>query len=240
MVNNIAFYQFVPLENLPGLRQTLRSLTRELGLKGTILLAPEGINGFLAGPQPAIGRFWATLTAMSPFQKLTCKQSISAAAPFARMLVKLKKEIIPMGSPDIQPNRETGPRVEPEDLCRWLDEGREVILIDTRNDYELAQGTFQGAVDLKIRKFREFGDALARLPSEIKKKPVVMFCTGGIRCEKATAYAMKHGFENVFQLEGGILKYFEKCGNKHYDGDCFVFDERVALNSDLQGRIEGC
>ena len=227
VVLNVAFYRFTPMPELSILRRELRLRAVELGLKGTILLAPEGINGFLAGERGAVRQFLDELCARIPaLGGMPVKESHSDAIPFQRMLVKLKREIIASPGPITQPPAR---RVEPSELKRWLDENRELVLLDTRNDYEVKHGTFAGAVDLNLRTFRQFGERARELPPSVKEKTVVMFCTGGIRCEKATALAEELGFRDVYQLEGGILRYFEECGRAHYEGECFVFDERVAL-----------
>jgi UPF0176 protein len=230
-VLNLAFYQFVDLDptTLQDWRKTLRSECTHLGLRGTILIGPEGINGSLAGEAGAARSFMAWMDSRPPFQNLDYKLSFSETIPFQRLFVKVKKEIIPLGIDTIVPARQTGRRISAEDLRSWLDEKRDFILVDTRNKFEVEAGTFQGALDLSLRNFREFGEKIDQLPQEAKNKPVVMFCTGGIRCEKATALAVQKGYSDVYQLEGGILRYFEKCGSAHYDGKCFVFDERVAI-----------
>ena len=153
--------------------------------------------------------------------------------PFRRMLVRIKREIIAFGVPGIDPAKRTSPKLAPAQLKQWLDEGRKLILYDTRNDYEVKLGTFRNALPIGIQHFRQFPQAADRLPKELKQQPLVMFCTGGIRCEKAGPFLQQQGFEQVFQLEGGILKYFEDCGNAHYQGECFVFDQRVGLNAGL-------
>src|SRR5262249_5606336 len=148
----------------------------------------------------------------------------SAEQPFRRMLVKVKQEIIAFGVAGIEPGRTTSTKLAPQTLKQWLDEGRPVTLLDTRNDYEVRLGTFENAVTLGIDHFRSFPAAVRELPAAMKQQPIVMFCTGGIRCEKAGPLMEREGFEQVFQLDGGILKYFEECGGEHYDGECFVFD----------------
>jgi UPF0176 protein len=150
------------------------------------------------------------------------------------MLVRLKKEIIAFGVEGIDPARRTSPKLSPRELKQWLDEGRPVTLLDTRNDYEVKLGTFKNALPIGIAHFREFPQAVEKLPPELKEQPIVMFCTGGIRCEKAGPFMEREGFKSVFQLDGGILKYFEECGGAHYDGECFVFDQRVGLDPSLQ------
>ena len=231
---NIAAYKFVPLADLHGRRKELRRLATDLKLCGTILLSPEGINLFIAGEQDQIECFLETLQSEACFANLAVKKSWTDYQPFRRMLVKVKREIIAFGIDSVRPEIRTSPKLLPEQLKAWLDEGKELTLLDTRNDYELELGTFEGAVDLHIHHFRDFPKAAEALPSEAKEKPLVMFCTGGIRCEKAGPYLEQAGFKNVYQLDGGILNYFERCGGAHYNGDCFVFDHRVAVKPDLQ------
>ena len=165
---------------------------------------------------------------------LEVKESVSREQPFNRMLVRLKREIIAFGVPGVDPVERPAPKLRPQELKAWLDEGRPVRLLDVRNDYEVALGTFRDATPIAVDHFRDFPAAAARLPSEMKQEPVVMFCTGGIRCEKAGPYLKQIGFEQVYQLEGGILKYFEECGGEHYNGECFVFDHRVAVDSNVE------
>jgi UPF0176 protein len=234
MMLNVAFYQFVTLSDLTALREEFRALTEDLPLRGTILLSEEGINGMLSGEEKAVREIIAFIEARPPFRKLIIKESRSEKFAYYRMLVKIKKEIIPMGRPDIRPAEFTAERLEPKDLKKWLDEGKDVILLDTRNEYEIDYGTFKGARRMGLKFFRDFSKSLKGIESEIKDKPVVMFCTGGIRCEKAAALALKEEFKEVYQLEGGILRYFEDCGDAHYEGNCFVFDKRVALQPDLE------
>ena len=231
---NIAAYRFVSLDGLSELRAWLKEKCRSLGLKGTILLAPEGINLFLAGTPQAIDDFAAYLEADSRFAGMEYKRSLSGDQPFNRMLVKLKKEIISMGMPEINPAQRPAPAVKPLTLKAWLDEGRDLVLLDTRNEYEIRLGTFRNIAHLDIDTFRVFPKAVARLDDSLKDRTVVTFCTGGIRCEKAAPLLQSYGFKHVFQLEGGILKYFEDVGGAHYDGECFVFDRRVALNAQLE------
>ncbi len=231
---NIASYKFVTLDDLPGRRSTLKELCGRLGLKGTILLSPEGINMFLAGTRESIDEYLRVLREHSEFAELEVKESFSDYQPFTRMLVRLKKEIIAFGVESVDPRRKSAPRIEAKELKRWLDEGRPVTLLDTRNDYEIQVGTFRNAIPARVDDFRHFPEAIAKLPEELKEQPIVTFCTGGIRCEKAAPFMEQAGFKNVYQLEGGILKYFEECGGDHYDGECFVFDQRVALDPQLK------
>ncbi|HKB90715.1 MAG TPA: sulfurtransferase, partial [Opitutaceae bacterium] len=231
---NIAGYKFAPLAELKALRERLVGQCKEWGLKGTILLSTEGINLFVAGRASAIDLLVAALRAVPGLEELKPKVSESAEQPFSRMLVKIKKEIIAFGIPGISPGERTSPKLSAKTLKQWLDEGRPVTLLDTRNDYEVKLGTFKRAMPLGIDHFREFPEAVRKLPSEMKDQPIVMFCTGGIRCEKAGPFMEREGFKNIFQLDGGILKYFEECGSAHYDGECFVFDQRVGVDPSLQ------
>ena len=231
---NAAAYKFAELTGLPELRPRLKEECNRLGLKGSILLSPEGINLFIAGETPAVEKLLATLRSIPGLEALEAKFSESDEQPFNRMLVKLKNEIIAFGVEGINPARHTSPRLPAKELKRWLDEGRPVTLLDTRNTYEVKLGTFAGAVTLPIRHFRKFPAAVESLPEELKQVPVVSFCTGGIRCEKAAPYLERAGFTEVYQLEGGILKYFEECGGAHWEGECFVFDKRVGVDPGLQ------
>lgn len=235
---HIAFYRFVRLDGefAPAeLRGWVRAQCVRLDLCGSVILAPEGINGFLAGTADNVSAFWVALTALEPFRGLDYRKTVSSHRPFQKLFVKLKAEIIPMRKPAIQPGLKTGQRIQPQELKKWLDEGRPVRLLDTRNDYEVVEGTFEHAEHLGIGKFQDFAKAFEKWSSEdVPTKnqtdiPTVMFCTGGIRCEKATAFALEQGHTNVYQLDGGILGYFEECGGAHYDGGCFVFDRRECL-----------
>ncbi len=230
---NISTYKFAPLSDLKTLRQRLLDHCRAVGLKGTILLSTEGINLFVAGPRAQVDELVALIRDVPGLADLAPKFSESDHQPFSRMLVRIKKEIIAFGVPGIDPARRTSPKLPARTLKQWLDEGRKITLLDTRNDYEVKLGTFKNAVIAGIDTFREFPDAVSRLPSELKDEPIVMFCTGGIRCEKAGPFMEQQGFKNIFQLDGGILKYFEEVGGAHYDGECFVFDQRVGVDPAL-------
>ncbi len=236
---NISAYKFVSLDDIPVLRPEMRARCEAHGLKGTILLAPEGINMFLAGVREAIDGFLGWLRADPRFADIEPKESLSGNQPFKRMLVREKKEIITMKMPLIRPEAGRAPAVKPVELKRWLDQGhddagRPVVMLDTRNAFEVAVGTFEQAVDYDIAKFSDFPPAIAARKAEFEGKTVVSFCTGGIRCEKAAIHMQEAGIEHVYQLEGGILKYFEEVGGSHYQGDCFVFDYRTALNPSLE------
>jgi UPF0176 protein len=238
-VVNISCYKFITLTDRENLKATLTQRCQTLDLKGTILLAPEGINVFLAGSREAIDEMVAWLRADPRFADLQPKESLSASAPFRKLRVRLKKEIITMKMPLIRPEEGRASSVAAATLKQWLDrgcddEGRPVVMLDTRNDYEVEAGTFEGAVDFDIGSFSEFPPQLARHRDDFAGKTVVSFCTGGIRCEKAAIHMQAIGIERTYQLEGGILKYFEEVGGAHYRGDCFVFDQREALSADLQ------
>src|SRR4051812_1117290 len=232
-VVNIAGYQFVQIDGLPALRKRLVDRCRDWGLRGTILISPEGLNLFVAGTRAATDALLEELRALPGLVNFTPKVSLSDEQPFNRMLVKIKREIIAFGVPGIEPAKRTSPKLAPRELKRWLDEGRPITLLDTRNNYEVHIGTFENAMTLGLDHFRDFPAAVERLSSELKEQPIVMFCTGGIRCEKAGPYMERAGFQQVFQLEGGILKYFEECGSAHYSGECFVFDRRIGLDASL-------
>jgi predicted sulfurtransferase len=231
---NLAAYKFVELQDLPELRAELAEECKRLSLKGTILLAKEGVNCFLAGLPESAAAIQAKLRSIPGLEDLEFKESLSDHQPFTRMLVKIKKEIITMGRPEIRPTQATGRRLSAEEFRQWLKEGREMTVLDTRNDYEVRLGTFAGALDLGLKTFRQFPQKVDAMDARLKDKPLVAFCTGGIRCEKATAYLQDKGFKDVYQLDGGILKYFEKTGGEHFNGECFVFDFRVAVDPALK------
>ncbi len=231
---NIAAYKFVAMTNLPPYRAELRKLCQDLDLRGTIMLSPEGINLFVAGEEPGVRHLLEVLRRNPLLEDLEVKESYSDKQPFNRMLVKLKREIIAFGIDDVRPAVRTSPKLKATELKQWINEGRKFRLLDTRNVYEVELGTFQNAEHLNINHFREFPRAIEQLPEGAKHEPIVMFCTGGIRCEKAGPLMEQAGFEHIYQLDGGILKYFEECGGEHYDGACFVFDNRVALDPELK------
>ena len=238
---NIAAYKFVGIADGADLREQLRARTHALALKGTILLAPEGINLFLAGEKDHVRSFLGELRADPRFADLEAKESWSQAQPFRRMLVKQKREIIRMDHPAIQPAAGRAPGVDAPTLKRWLDQGHDdagkpLALLDTRNAFEVDHGSFDGAIDWRIGRFTEFPRALKQHAGELAGKTVVSFCTGGIRCEKAAILMREAGVADVLQLEGGILKYFEEVGGAHYHGECFVFDGRESLAPDLSAR----
>lgn len=233
-VVNVAGYRFADMPDRDELRQPFRDLCQELDLKGTILLAHEGINFFLAGSQTSIDSFVKWLEEDARFIDIPLKVSYSDYQPFRRMNVRLKKEIISLGLDHIKPAEMTGEEITPTAFKRLLDAGEEVIVLDTRNEYECRIGTFENAFEMNIRSFRDFPKAVSEMDEDLKDKQVVMFCTGGIRCEKASVVMMDAGFSNVKQLKGGILGYFEEVGGDYWNGDCFVFDRRVAVNPELE------
>ena len=239
---NIAAYKFVALDQLPALKASMLQALTTRQIKGTVLLAEEGINLFLAAPSPAIHDFLTWLRLDMRFQDLEVKQSWSAAQPFHKRLVKIKPEIIRMNHPAIRPSAGRAPAVDAKTLKRWLDcghddEGRTVVTLDTRNTYEVDAGTFRQAIDWRLEKFTEFAQAVLDHRDELADKTIVSFCTGGIRCEKAAIYLQEVGIEHVYQLDGGILSYFEACGQAHFDGECFVFDDRRAVDAALKPRV---
>ena len=232
-VVNIAGYKFEPLENPVDLVRMYQQKCDELKLKGTMLISKNGINFSLAGTQQATDTIIAFLEEDNRFLNIPLKVTYSETQPFRRMKVRLKKEIISLGRKDINPRELTGERISPQDLKNLLDNKEDVLVLDTRNEYETRVGKFENAIDLNLDTFRDFPKAIESLPEEYKDKQIVMYCTGGIRCEKASAVMLKAGFADVKQLEGGVLDYFKETGGAYWEGDCFVFDERVALDTEL-------
>ena len=244
MIVNTAAYHFVALADAEALTATLLERAEGLALRGTILVAEEGINLFLAGSGEGIDAFYAQLTAEPRFAGMRVKYSYSQMQPFARLKAKVKAEIISFRRDDGQPlDYPRAPSVAPATLQRWLrqghdDDGKRVVMLDTRNEQEFAHGTFAGALTLPIAKFTDLPAALAPHRDALSDATVVSFCTGGIRCEKAALWMQNDGMHNVLQLDGGILGYFEEVGGEGYDGRCFVFDERVALDPQLQPLVD--
>jgi len=236
-----ALYQFVPLPDFRKIKEPLHRICAALGLKGTLLLAQEGINGTVAGRAEAIDALIDELRGGSLFDgrldNLELKFSSAAEMPFGRMKVRLKKEIVTLGDPDADPTRKVGTYVAAADWNRLLDTPG-IVVIDTRNGFEVGMGTFEGAIDPKTERFSEFKDFVGRALDPKKHKKIAMFCTGGIRCEKASSYMLAKGFEEVYHLRGGILKYLEDVpeAESRWRGECFVFDERIALGHGLVER----
>jgi UPF0176 protein len=237
-----ALYKFVSLPDYTELREPLLQTMLDNGVKGTLLLAEEGINGTVSGTRAGIDALLAWLKRDARFVDIDHKESFASEQPFYRTKVKLKKEIVTLGVPGVDPNQRVGTYVEPKDWNALIADP-EVLLIDTRNDYEVSIGTFEGAIDPKTTSFREFPEYIKAHFDPSKHKKVAMFCTGGIRCEKASSYMLGEGFEEVFHLKGGILKYLEEVPQEEtrWKGDCFVFDNRVTVRHDLsEGDYDQC
>ncbi|EEY53297.1 uncharacterized protein PITG_06938 [Phytophthora infestans T30-4] len=234
-------------KRLPELKQQLLLKAAQFGedrLRGTILLSTEGVNIRLSGTPEAVEAMKDTIASIhSEIRGLEFKDSYSDRMTLPRMLVKVKKEVISMGMNEVNPAVDgLAAHVSAEEFKTWMDDGKDMVVLDTRNDYEVRLGTFEKAVDLNIKSFRAFPEeARAQLQQVPKEKPIVMFCTGGVRCEKASYALLNDGHKEVYQLDGGILKYFEKVGGAHYKGDCYIFDDRVALKPDLtEAAVESC
>ena len=237
-----ALYRFVRLENFEALKEPLLTFMESNGVKGTLLLALEGINGTIAGTKESIDNVLDYIRQDPRLANISHKESFHQENPFQRTKVKLKKEIVTMGVEGIDPNNVVGTYVKPEDWNALISDPQ-VLLVDTRNDYEVEIGTFENAINPNTTNFREFPEYVKQNLDKNKHKKVAMFCTGGIRCEKSTAYLKEQGFEDVYHLEGGILKYLEEvpATETMWQGECFVFDGRVAVNHDLeQGQYDQC
>lgn len=230
-----ALYRFVSLADLPKLQKRIKAVCDKNDICGTLLIAPEGINGTVAGQGDAIPTLISLLDDIAGVTQGELKYSSASTRPFRRIKVRLKKEIITMKAPEADPTKIVGQYVKPKD---WNDlvNDPDVTLIDTRNNYETAVGIFKGAIDPEIETFTEFKDYVQEKMDPKKQKKVAMFCTGGIRCEKASSYMLANGFEEVYHLQGGILKYLEEvpAEESQWEGDCFVFDRRVAVGQDLR------
>ena len=231
---NLSCYRFTPLDHLEEWKAKLKSRCIDLGIKGLILLATEGINFSLSGTRPQLDSLLQLIRSIPGLTEISPKESPGSTQPFQRLLVKIKKEIVRFGVSGVDPALHPAPKISPTQLKQWLDDKHPITLLDVRNQYEIRMGTFQGAIDPHISNFRDFPQAVYKLDPSLKTQPLVMFCTGGIRCEKAGAFMEMQGFKNIFQLDGGILKYFEEAGGAHYQGECFVFDERVGVDTKLQ------
>ncbi len=237
-----ALYHFAPLDDIAAMRADILATATREGIRGTLLLAHEGVNGTISGTRAGIDAMLAFLRDYPELSGLEHKESYSDGHPFHRMKVRLKKEIVTLGKPEADPTEIVGEYVAPEDWNNVISDP-DTVLVDTRNDYEVAIGTFEGAQDPHTEKFRDFPDWVERNLDPERDKKVAMFCTGGIRCEKASSYLKKLGFENVYHLQGGILKYLEEVPEEHslWRGDCFVFDQRVAVKHGLeQGEYAMC
>ncbi len=237
-----ALYKFVVLADFESLREPLHDYMVAQGVKGTLLLAEEGINGTVAGDRKGVDSLMKHLLADDRFAGLSYKESLVDEMPFLRTKVKLKKEIVTMGVPGTDPTTLNGQRVDPKDWNALISDP-DVVLIDTRNDYEIGIGTFKNAISPETETFREFPDYVKENLDPTKHKKIAMFCTGGIRCEKSTNYLLSQGFEEVFHLNGGVLKYLEDVPQEEslWEGECFVFDGRVSVDHNLEeGRYEQC
>lgn len=237
-----ALYKFVTLPKYKALQQPLLDVCNANGIKGTLLLASEGINGTVGGPEAGIRALLDYLHANADFSDLTHKESWSEDMPFLRMKVRLKEEIVTMGVPGTDPNKIVGSYVKPEDWNALISDP-DVVLVDTRNDYEVGIGTFKGAIDPNTTNFRDFPEWVQKNKDVLNKPKVAMFCTGGIRCEKSTAYMKEQGYDDVYHLEGGILKYLEDVPKAQslWEGECFVFDSRISVKHGLEeGSYDQC
>ena len=244
MYTSIAAYRFVAVDDPAVLADGIRSQARQARLLGSVIVAPEGVNLFLAGAANAVGAFIAWLRHDARFAAIVVKRSRSRARPFARLKVKVKPEIIAFRRDPGTPLSARAPSVAPVDLARWMangadDAGRRLLMLDTRNREEVGHGTFAGALTLPIDRFTAFPEAVMARRPELEGTTVVAFCTGGIRCEKASTWMRAHGMHNVLQLDGGILGYFEATGGPGFVGECFVFDARIALDPSLHAVVDG-
>lgn len=228
---HISGYKFIAINQLLLLQKQLFNRCQELNIYGTILLSQEGININLAGSQEGVKLFKIFLTNFHDFNDLTFHQTICDILPYQKLKIKIKPEIITMRHPKINPEIQQAPLLTPQELKQWLDEERDFTLLDTRNEYEVRFGTFKKAIHPHLENFSAFIKTSKLLDTQ---KPIVTFCTGGIRCEKAALLLLQEGFQNVYQLQKGILNYFKEVGNAHYDGECFVFDQRIAVDENLQ------
>jgi UPF0176 protein len=225
-----AMYRFAPMADLAQVRDRMLAQGQAQGIIGTLILAPEGLNGTIAGRRAGMDAMLAWLRAIPGLEPLEVKESTADAPPFYRFKVRLKEELVPLGHPEVEPSQGVGEYVEPEDWNRLVDDP-EVLMVDTRNTYEVEAGTFRNAIHPKTETFREFAPWVEHVLEQDKTRPIAMFCTGGIRCEKATALLVQKGFQKVYHLKGGILKYLERVPStdSRWEGECFVFDHRVTV-----------
>lgn len=232
-ISNITGYKFIPITDRKSLQEKILKHSNKLSLKGTVLISEKGLNFSIAGENEAIQDFIKFLRSDKRFSEIDIKTTYNEYQPFRKMLVRIKKEIISMGIDEIDPSTFTGEKITPKELQDKLNNNEDIVLLDTRNEYEVRLGTFEDAVDLNLDSFRDFPTKIMSLDQKMKNKEIVMFCTGGVRCEKASALMLKNGFKNVKQIDGGVIKYFEDTGGSYWNGDCFVFDDRVALDKNL-------
>lgn len=227
-------YKFVDIAEPTAIKIFFKNLLSDLELLGTIYIASEGINIAIAGKPSQIVQFKEILSKDEKFNTIFFKDSYCDYIPFKKVVVKIKSEIITSGFPGLHAQNDIDSHLEPATLKAWLDQNKKVILIDTRNYYEYNLGTFDNAINPKIETFKAFPDFVDSLPEDYKDETVVVFCTGGVRCEKALPIMTEKGFKQVYQLNGGILNYFQQCGSAHWHGNCFVFDDRIAMDSCLK------
>lgn len=232
-IANITGYKFTPIEDTSNLQKDISNCSNKLKLKGTVLISNKGLNFSIAGTRDNVDTFIEFLYSYERFKNMPIKTTYNDYQPFRKMLVRIKKEIISMGVDDIDPFVFSGAKISPLELNEKLNNNEDVVLLDTRNEYEVRLGTFENAIDLNLDSFRDFPNEMEYLKKTLEGKDIVMFCTGGVRCEKASALMLKNGFKNVRQIDGGIINYFKETGGNHWKGDCFVFDDRVALDKDL-------
>ena len=233
-ISNITGYKFTPITNTKSLQEEILKHSKRLGLKGTVLISQKGLNFSIAGEIESSKDFITFLRSDKRFNDIDIKTTYNEYQPFRKMLVRIKKEIISMGVDQIDPFTFTGEKISPKELHKKLNNKEDIILLDTRNEYEVRLGTFENAVDLNLDSFRDFPKEIKNLKQEMKDKEIVMFCTGGVRCEKASALMLKNGFKDVKQIDGGVINYFKETGGAFWKGDCFVFDDRVALDKELK------
>ena len=233
-ISNITGYKFTPITNTKSLQEEILKHSKRLGLKGTVLISQKGLNFSIAGEIESCNNFITFLRSDKRFSDIDIKKTYNEYQPFRKMLVRIKKEIISMGVEQIDPFTFTGEKISPKELHKKLNNKEDIILLDTRNEYEVRLGTFENALDLNLDSFRDFPKEIKNLKQEMKDKEIVMFCTGGVRCEKASALMLKNGFKDVKQIDGGVINYFKETGGAFWKGDCFVFDDRVALDKELK------
>ena len=233
-ISNITGYKFIKISDKQILKKELVAECNRLALKGTVLISDKGINFSISGTTKNIQILIKFLRKDSRFEDIELKTTFNEYRPFRKMLVRIKKEIISMGIDGIDPSNLTATKIDPIELVEKLDKNNDLILLDIRNEYEVRLGTFENAIDLNLDSFRDFPEQLNNLKNTLEEKEIIMFCTGGIRCEKASALMIKNGFKNVKQIDGGVINYFIQTGGRHWNGDCFVFDDRVALNKNLE------
>lgn len=236
----ILYYQYTPVSDPKALMLSQRAICERLGLKGRIIVATEGINGTLEGTEKAIVEYCKDLTSDPRFATINIKKSIGSGDSFPKLKVKVRDEIVSakLGEEDVKPWETTGIHLSAEELQKWIDEGKEFEIVDMRNNYEYKVGHFEGSLNPELGNFRDLPNAISALKEKVGNKPVLTVCTGGVRCEKASAYLLKKGFENVYQLENGIVTYMEKFPNKAFKGKLYVFDERIAMDFDDPSKHE--